>query len=489
MKAIGTIAVFAGVSGSLTHGVEVPKEPVPKSPYIAVVYSYADTMLEHGRDRFGPQKTGSFLSALDRKTLEPLTTRPAAPAGLSEDERAGKKDGPLTGSNPQHDENLLRLLFTVSELRSKPVYRQAAEAGLKWFLENAASPATQLLPWGERMSWDVVEDKPIAADGAEVGKHEFFRPWMLWDQCFQQAPDASGQFALGLWNHQIADRQTGTFDSRAGFSAHQVSEGNASPRHAGFYIRTWAVAYAHTKNEEFLTAISVLLDRYEKRRDERTGLIGSAGDGAAPRVTPSLAIDCAGAAHRVPEPLASRLRLFAACEDAAFCGLEHDLKGTGGFVTRVARASGLDGARTPMWDPRSGGRTTAQVAMMCVSRYDNTGNTAYRELIHAAADAYLNSTPGPDDDVWPGTFGHAISLELAAWRSTARKTYLDRARQFGDIALERFFDNGPLPRASLKSDHYESVTGADTLALALTELHLHVLHITAVRCPPNTIDR
>jgi hypothetical protein len=44
----------------------VPKVPVPKSPYIAVVYRYADTMLEKGRDTFGPQKTGLLLSARGR---------------------------------------------------------------------------------------------------------------------------------------------------------------------------------------------------------------------------------------------------------------------------------------------------------------------------------------------------------------------------------------------------------------------------------------
>jgi hypothetical protein len=87
------------------------------------------------------------------------------------------------------------------------------------------------------------------------------------------------------------------------------------------------------------------------------------------------------------------------------------------------------------------------------------------------------------------TFGHAISLELAAWRSTARLVYLDRARALADIAVKRFFDAGPLPQVSFKSQHDESITGIDTLALALVELHLHTLHITAVRCPSNTIDR
>jgi hypothetical protein len=127
--------------------------------------------------------------------------------------------------------------------------------------------------------------------------------------------------------------------------------------------------------------------------------------------------------------------------------------------------------------------------MMCVSRYDNTGKTGYRALLVAAADAYLHSLPADGEDIWPGTFGHAISLQIAAWRHTAKPVYLERARQFGDIAIEKFFGTNALPRASFKSDHYESITGADTLVLALAELHLQVLHITAVRCPPNTIDR
>jgi hypothetical protein len=87
------------------------------------------------------------------------------------------------------------------------------------------------------------------------------------------------------------------------------------------------------------------------------------------------------------------------------------------------------------------------------------------------------------------TFGHAISLELAAWRHSAKSEYMARARKLGEIAVEKFFGTNPLPRASLKSEHYEAITGGDTLALALLELHLNILHITAVRCPANTIDR
>ena len=83
----------------------------------------------------------------------------------------------------------------------------------------------------------------------------------------------------------------------------------------------------------------------------------------------------------------------------------------------------------------------------------------------------------------------AINLELAAWRSTSQQKYLDRARQLGEDSIELYFQDNPLPRASMKTGHYETITGADTLVLALVELHLASLHITAVTAPDNTIDR
>ena len=366
-----------------------------------------------------------------------------------------------------------------------------------------------MLPWGEHLSWNVLADEPISKEDRAM--HEFFRPWMLWKKCFEMAPEASRQFALALWQHQIADQITGAFNRHAGFWKHAAADGMDFPRHAGFYIRTWAVAYAQTREGTFLKAIEVLLGRFESKRHPDTGLIESySGQTSAWLAsTLSLAIDCDGAAHDVTEPLASRLRAFAAREDSVFCGLPHDLKSRGGFVTQLEKSTAKPaGAVTPRWDARYGGYTTAQTALMCVARYENNGQTGYRELITAAADSYLESLPPEEADVWPMTFGHAISLQLAAWRATARPIYLNRARQLADRAVAAYWPEaappasgvGPapqnsakppaaLPRASLKTDHYETITGADTLALALVELHLHILHITAVHCPANTIDR
>jgi hypothetical protein len=460
----------------------------PSSPYLPYAYRYADTMLEKGRDTYGPQKTGLLLGVLDRTTLMPLATRPASAAGVRRDDRAGRPWSEFGGANPQLDENLLRLLYVLGGLSYQAKYAEAANQELKFFLSNAASPETGLLSWGEQMLWNVMTDEPWPREPGAM--HEFSRPWVLWDRCYELAPEASRRFALALWEHQIADQQTGAFDRQARYWTHGPKDGVDCPRHGGFCIRIWSDAYARTQEAVFLKAIEVLLGRFERMRDSKSGLMAEATGVATLRPALSLAIDCEGASRKVPDPLASRLRQFAAREDELFCALSHDLKSRKGFIVSIDGATGKPGeARTPLWDARSGGNTTAKVAMMCVCRYENTGRIGYRDLIVAAADDYLLSMPEEGMDVWPMTFGHAISLELAAWRVTARREYLDQARELASAAIQLFFQDRPLPRASLKTDHYENSTGADTLAMALVEVHLASLHITAVRIPDNTIDR
>src|SRR5688572_19164028 len=181
--------------------------------HLAVVQRYADTLIERGRDTYGPVKSPLILSALDRTTLAPLTIRPAPPAGIRRGDRPGQPWSAMTGANPMLDQNLLRILYVLSEITRDAKYSKAADDELAWFFKNAMSPKTDLLPWGEHLSWDVVADKPIS--GGEEFMHEFAQPWVLWERCFALVPGESKRFAMGLWDHQVADKKTGGFDRHA----------------------------------------------------------------------------------------------------------------------------------------------------------------------------------------------------------------------------------------------------------------------------------
>jgi hypothetical protein len=154
-----------------------------------------------------------LLSALDRTTLAPLKVRPAPPGGIRRGDRPGRAWVEMNGANPMLDQNLLRVFYTLSEITGDRRYAKVADEELTWFFDNTMSPKTSLLPWGEHLSWDVMLDAPIS--GGDEMMHEYARPWMLWDRCFTLAPEPSAKFALGVWEHQIANHKTGGFDRHA----------------------------------------------------------------------------------------------------------------------------------------------------------------------------------------------------------------------------------------------------------------------------------
>lgn len=431
------------------------------SCFLTIVRRYADVMIERGRDTHGPRKSGLLLSALDRTTLAPLTSRPAPPAGIRREDRAGRPWEALTGANPQLDQNLLRVFYVLTELTDDARYGRIADEELTWFFNNAMSSTTSLLPWGEHLSWDVMRDEPIA--GGTVVMHEFARPWVLYERCFALAPEASKRFALGLWEHQIANQETGGFDRHAPYFEHGPMDGKDFARHAGFYIGTWCYAYKYTENETFLKAIEVLLSRFERKRVQPDG-------SAAATIGP---LDCHIAAAMVTEPLSSRLLAFAETEDQ--------------LILAELSAKPI-GTQRAMWEARYGSPTAATSAMFHVARYRQCGKKAYRDAVIETADAYLDSMPEEDVDVWPMSCAHAISLELAAYRWTKREDYLACARELAKMAVDMFWQDNPLPRASFKTGHYETITGADSLALALLELHAISNNLTTP-IPSNTIDR
>src|ERR1041385_4445471 len=104
--------------------------PAASTNFLEVVRRYADAMIAHGRDTYGPQKSGLLLSALDRTTLAPLKVRPAPPGGIRRGDRSGRPWVEMNGANPMLDQNLLRVFYTLSEITRDTRYAKSADEEL-----------------------------------------------------------------------------------------------------------------------------------------------------------------------------------------------------------------------------------------------------------------------------------------------------------------------------------------------------------------------
>ena len=381
------------------------------------------------------------------------------------------------------DQNLYQILYALSEVTGDRHYAEEADRTLKWFFDSCQSRETGLLAWGEHIGWDFNREAVVNKDESDL-HHEFSRPWVLWKRSFELSPAACARFATGLWEHQIHDQNTGAFSRHAGYLKHRTDTANEYPRHGGFYIATWAESYKRTKDKTLLTAIETLVRYYERVRDPQTGAIPccTTPDRITimwPESNLSLAVDLWNGASAVPAELAEKMRWLALDIDRVYLKLDHDFGPKGkGFVagadTRtLARKTEGGWTDTDMWATSYGKSTDAKVAMLCYLRYQQMKTDGLRRLVLQAANRYSINDPDREMGLHPSTLGHVVSLMLAAHDLTGERKYIERARHFGQMAVRLFLADGPLPGATVKYTHYEAISGADTLMMALLELWAH----------------
>ena len=442
--------------------------------YLALVTAYADAMLEHGRDRYGKEHSPLFAAAMDRETL--------VLGGGGDIEGIRNGDRTLSGANPMHDLNLYQVLYGLAEITGDARYSAEADKALRYYFAHCQSPVTGLMVWGEHMGWDFHLEAPFEKGAAAADIHEFYRPWVLAERSSRLAPEAFARMARGLWEHQIYDQSIGNFSRHAHWRRHGPGTLNEYPRHGGFYIAMWGTAYEQTKDPVFLQAIETLVDFYHSIRNPSTGMIPcSTNPDRAKVVWPesnlSLAIDCWSTAQHVPEALAKKLRRSSSQTDSLFLKLKHDFSPGGiGFVSGAV-ADTLEAfdtgawTHTQPWATGYGKQTDAQEAMLCYLRHSQVGLEGYRKLLLAAAERYLDSEPDAKVTLYPGAMGDVVFLMIASHELTGDEEYLDRGGHFAQFALSQFFTPGsPLPKASSKHEHYEAITRADTLMMALLKL-------------------
>jgi hypothetical protein len=186
-----------------------------------------------------------------------------------------------------------------------------------------------------------------------------------------------------------------------------------------------------------------------------------------------MAIDVHAGAQCVPEPLAENMRSFAKEIDAMLALSPKSLQAE----RMEARDLSVKKPATGLWGGSGyGDNSLAQIALMCRERYTQCKDEMYaKAFLTVAAELLTAELPSPrDGKVWePGGVGAAILALVYAHAGAGDAKYLARAKAGAGAARTLFFEEGnPLPKMTSRSAHYESITRADTLIMALLQLHL-----------------
>ncbi len=456
---------------------------------------YAEFMLEHGRGRWAD--TPLFASMLERGGDHPLLTEAEAP-DLS-DYNIRSHDRAYGASNVAHDEGLYHLLYSLSEETGEARYAEAADETLAWFMKNSRSKKTNLLAWGEHLSWDLRRNAPFFPKqrGRRITFFELYGAWGLWDRLFDLAPQAGVAFAEGMWDHAITDHEKILFSRHVKYDKGADSTGWEFPRYYGHFPLIWAHAMQRTDDEQVAEklreATARVLDTALARRHPKTNAVPSGTDKRRRLhktywLTNNLMM--AGELHRampmLTDDLAAKARELIDSADDVALKLDHELGPDGrGFVSRAhvdtlepgdARSGVNRNSRSTLWKAGYGMPLTSGIANQMLERFEQSGKDRYRELGLAGARHYLESDPDTSVNLHPSTLVEAINLMRRAHDLTGERVFLERAVHFAGAARELFFDeSSPLPRVLARDhDHYESITGGPALMLSLHKLSVAI---------------
>jgi pectate lyase len=156
-------------------------------PYLDAARAFADTVIEHGRDTYGQQKTPLLVDGLHAETLRPALWKCRGETWVL--------------SNFASQQPLVRLLDGLTELTGDEKYAQAAEDAARYALKHVVAP-NGLLYWGGHMAWDLDGEKPVGQypDAHEMKGHQPYYRLM-----HRVDPAATRRLMETVWGSHILD--------------------------------------------------------------------------------------------------------------------------------------------------------------------------------------------------------------------------------------------------------------------------------------------
>lgn len=254
---------------------EFPVSKAGGDRFVTAVRSFADCVLQYGRDTYGEHATPLFVDGLHAGTLEP-------PEWWS----WGKS---RIVSDFASQQTLLRTLDGLSTLTGDGRYRTAAEDTTKYALAHICHPCG-LLYWGGHAAWDLRDDEMCSENAMAL--HELKRNQPYFELMWRVDNVAATDLMEAIWAAHIADWPSLDYDRHGTYELSEPNWDSAFAEdlevpfpstHSGYsfsntvpaLLRSGVLLATLAGNGKALAWVARLVGRWEQVRHPVTGLTGS----------------------------------------------------------------------------------------------------------------------------------------------------------------------------------------------------------------------
>jgi hypothetical protein len=401
--------------------------------WLALVKQCSETILKDAPDRYGSVQTPMWIGIIDPKTNGLLDQKPP---NWQRDWDA--EDYVLTaqGCNLYRDMPTLKAFYDVSGMANDARFKDAADAYLKYFLENMPSKTTGLFPWGEHMSYNTVRDRIVQT------RHEMERNLPDWEMLWSINPQAVQREIEAIRRINIYDDETYVFDRHANYYTGEYDPlpvRGAYIKHSGLFTYSFMFLYSKTHDPQHLEWTRKMSDAYWRYRNPETQLIPgyvSAHGGATDSTVQMALADCFLRALEFYRDPVVEERALKMVDSFLKYGFD---KGKGVFAYSLDPATGKVTKEGPtLW--AVGESADSYRLLACLDAYSLTHDAKYLEPLRPVVECFAKtpySEQVPDESIatW-------LEVLLKAYRETHDAYYLREARRLADWSAEKMVRDG-----------------------------------------------
>ena len=428
--------------------------------YLTKATEFANTLLEKGKDNYGPKKTPMFLSLLDIKTGQRASSLASNPTGEDDPGDFGRN---VNESNLSCDFTTLSGLFHLSNVTQNPKYRDAANDYLKYFLNHCVSETTGLFGYGEGMYYDVERDTVINF------RHELGPSIPLLSEMWKREPGIMHRYTEAIRKYHIYDSKHFFYHRQANYYTGEFADSSAPGtwiRHAGLFANVFMAAFSQTQDRKFLNWSRKISGLPGKQSNPQTALVRD-----------NLLDETASACRQNPlfswyllnttpffedeMVLVTAMAFIRAFSEFAYNPADQS------FFAELQIADGKPASeeRQAIWEDDGPAIISARA---CILAFNKSQEKFFldRSLKYAT---YIRNNP-PTRTTPPGNVGNAIQFFLDMYETNKSSVFLNEARKLAQYAIPNYFENG-LIKSSPDGGLYSARTLPGELFSALVRLY------------------